>query len=58
MWSALNVLPNSLKISDLTNKDLFQLNFFRSMESCDKSVAMVVYLVFNIREHVDSPRVF
>ena len=26
MWSARNLLPNSPKISDLTNRDVFQLN--------------------------------
>ena len=26
IWSAVNMLPNSLETSDLTNRDLFQLN--------------------------------
>ena len=26
MWSSVNVLPNSRKVSDLTNRDVFQLN--------------------------------
>ena len=26
MWSSVNVLPKSPKISDLTNRDVFQLN--------------------------------
>ena len=26
MWSAINVLPNSSEILDLTNRDVFQLN--------------------------------
>ena len=30
MWSAVNELPNSPKISALTKKDVFQLNVFSS----------------------------
>ena len=29
MWPAIKVLPNSPKISDLTNRDVFQLNMSR-----------------------------
>ena len=58
MGSAVNVLPNSPKISDLTNRDVLLLNLSLLMENLDKSAAVQISTVFGTCEHIDSRKVF
>ena len=58
MCSAVNVLPKSNKILNLTNRDVFKLNVSHINGIFDKSAFMLTSAVFNTRQHVDSTRVF
>ena len=49
MWSAINVLKISPRISDQTKKDACQLNFLILMENSDKSTAVQISAVFGTR---------
>ena len=56
--STVNALKNSPKISEIAKKDIFQLNFLRLMEKCDKSAFVKISSLFGTLQHVDSQRVF
>ena len=58
MWSAVNVLQNSPKISDMTKGDFSNSVCLELMENYDKSAAVQIAGVFGTREHVDCRSVF
>ena len=53
-----NVLTNRPKTSDITKRDMFQLNFSQSDEKYDKNAVARISAVFGTLQHVGSPRVF
>ena len=54
MWSAVNVLRNSPKISDMIKREIFQLKLFKS----NGKFGVQISAVFETREHVDLRRLF
>ena len=44
--SGVNMLTNSLKILDITNRDIFKLNFPQRNEEYDRSAVMQISQVF------------
>ena len=48
MSSEVNVLTNSPKICDVTNKDVFQLNFYEKNESIGWSILGEILAEFGI----------
>ena len=55
--SAVIVLKNSPKISDVTKRDIFQFNFLRVMEKCDKSAFVQISSLFGTLQRVDCLRI-
>ena len=53
MQSAVNMLPNSPKISDLTKRNVSQLNFSKINGKWDKSAAVEVLAVFGTRRDLE-----
>ena len=49
MSSVVNMLTNSLKISDVTKADIFQLNYLDFIEKSENSGAVLTSEVFRTR---------
>ena len=54
---AVNVLTNSPKISDLTKRELSQLNLSQDHGTIEKSAVVQISAVFGTRKRVDCGRV-